>query len=388
MTASSGPLRLVRGPWPALPFALLLAAGLGHAQAPEGGPPVDVATPLIETIIDYDIYTGRFVARESVTLQARVSGYLASIHFEDGQLVERGDLLYEIDRRPFELALTQAQARLEAAEAVRDLSEIELNRAQELVRRNVGAQSDADSAVAQFGQAQANIAIAVADIDAAELDLEFTRIMAPITGRISATDIDVGNLVVGGPSGATVLSNIVSVDPIEFEFTVSEADYLKYARLYRNDARPTARATAIPISVRLMDENDWSREGHMTFVDNQLDPNSGTLLGRALLENPDEFLQPGVFGRLRLPGSGEYEAALIPDTAIVADQSQSIVYVVGEDDIVEQRRVEPGPIWRGLRVVRSGVEAGDRIVISGVQRARPGSPVTPRQVEVSLDEMN
>ncbi len=346
---------------------------------------VKTAKPLIESIVDWDEYTGRFEAVQSVVIQARVSGYLEGIHFKEGDLVKKGDLLFEIDRRPFEAAVARAKAQLDAARAREDLAEIEVKRAEELLRRDVGPESEAQRRRAEFQEALANVALAEAELVTARLDLEFTRIVAPIAGRISATVVDVGNLVIGGPSGATVMANIVTVDPIEFVFTVSEADFLRYARLSRSGERPSSREQQNPVSVQLMDEDDWTREGSMTFVDNQIDPNSGTLEGRATLPNGDLLLQPGLFGRLRLPGSRRYQAILIPDSAIVADQSRLIAYVVDDSDVVQERAVTIGPIHRGLRVVRHGLEVNDRIVISGVQRARPGELVKAIDSEILLD---
>ena len=361
----------------------LLQLSTVQANAQSAPPVVEVATPLSQRIVDWDEYTGRFVAVESVEIQARVSGHLDAIHFREGQLVQQGDLLYEIDRRPFEASFFQAQARLDAAIARLDLAQIELNRARELVRRDVGSRSEAQRRFAEFLEAEADVALAEAQLQTAELDLEFTQITAPISGRISATTIDAGNLVTAG--AATVLANIVSLDPIEFVFTVSEADFLRYARLDLTGSRPSSRTTENPVLVRLLDEDDWPRQGRMTFVDNQIDPNTGTLEGRATLANPDQLLQPGLFGRLRLAGSAEYEAMLIPDEAVVADQSNLIVYVVGDDDVVREQRVDLGPLYRGLRVVRDGLAATDRVVVSGTQRARPGAQVTPQLAELSLD---
>lgn len=353
-----------------------LFATLALAQG--GAPPaVTVAQPLTATVVDWDEYTGRFQAKQAVDVQARVSGYLAGIHYRDGQLVEAGQLLYTIDQRPFRLALQQAEARLAAAQASRDLARIEFDRADALVERNVGAQSEAQRRSAALQEALANVALTEAQVAEAELNLEFTEIRAPINGRISSTGTDIGDLVIGGPNGATVLTSIVSVDPIEFVFTASEADYLKYARLNLAGVRGGSRNTPNPIFVRLLDETTWERRGEMEFVENRLDPNSGTILGRAVFENSDGFLQPGMFARGRLLGSGEYEAVLIPDEAIVADQSRSIVYLVGDDDLVSVAQVETGAMWQGLRVVRSGVTSDDRIIISGLQRVRPGAPVVP-----------
>ncbi|MEM9795642.1 MAG: efflux RND transporter periplasmic adaptor subunit [Pseudomonadota bacterium] len=361
-------------------FVFLTMIGLVVPAAAQDAPPpeVAVAVPLADQVIDWDEYTGRFEAQEAVVLQARVSGYLQEVHFEDGALVEVGDLLFTIDPRSFRLAVQRAEAALQAAQAAIELAEVELERASELVERNVGSIRDQDLARAEYQQALADVALAEADLDIAQLDLSFTEVRAPIAGRISQSEIDTGALVVGGPSGATILTEIVSVAPIDFVFTASEADFIRYARLNESGARPSSRAAPNRIQVRLLDEEDWGREGQMDFVDNRLDPNSGTILGRAVFENTDGFLTPGIFGRARLIASDEYEALLIPDEAIVADQARSIVYVVGEDDVVEARLVERGAIWRGMRIIESGLEAEDRVVVSGIQRVRPGAPVTPR----------
>lgn len=365
---------------PCLAICLLALAATSPATAQDAPPPeVVVATPLVDQVVDWDEYTGRFQAQESVTIQSRVSGYLDAVHFEDGQLVEIGDLLFTIDQRSFQLAVQRSQAQVEAAQASLRLAEVERDRAQQLVDRNVGTEQDLDRARAEYAQALANVSLSESDLAIAELDLEFSTITAPIRGRISAADVDIGALVIGGPAGATELTDIVSVDPIDFVFTASEADFLRYARLGQQGVRPSSRVSPNRILVQLMDEETWDREGQMDFVDNRLDPNSGTITGRALFQNADGFLTPGVFGRARLIASQEYEALLIPDAAIVADQARSIVYVVGDDDMVESRQVRRGSLWRGLRVITDGLEEGDRIVISGLQRVRPGAPVTPRE---------
>ena len=361
----------------------LSSHSLAQTQTP---PAVVVALPLAERVVDWDEYTGRFEAQQDVDVQARVSGYLSEIHFEDGQDVETGQILYTIDQRPFRLALLQAQAQLDAADAARDLALIEFERAQELVNRNVASESESQRTAATYQEALANVALSEAQVEIAELNLEFTEIRAPINGRISDTHADVGDLVTGGPNGATILANIVSIDPIEFVFTASEADFLKYARLNETGERATSRNTPNPIFVRLLDEESWDRGGQMDFIANRLDRNSGTILGRAIFDNTDGFLQPGLFGRARLLGSGEYDAVLIPDEAIVADQARSIVYVVGADNVVEARIVEPGAMWRGLRIIRSGVTAEDQIIISGIQRVRPGAEVAPSVETLSLAE--
>ena len=367
-------------------LAVAIAARPGRAQQMPEAPPVDVATPLVETIVDYDEFTGRFTAVKEVDIRSRVSGYLEEIHFRDGQLVEEGEPLFTIDRRTFEAAVDRARAQLASARASRDLAGIELERASQLARRNVGTAQEVDRTQAALAEAEAAVQVAEAELREAELNLDFTTIDAPIAGRMSEAMIDEGNLIIGGAGNATLLSTVVSVDPIHFTFSASEADFLKYSRLAQIGTRPSSRVTDTPVSVRLMDERGYVHEGHMDFVDNVIDPNSGTIVGRAVLPNDDGLLIPGLFGRLRLPGSGPYEALLVPDEAVLADQSEFIVMVVGEDGTVAQRRVAPGPLHKGMRVIRDGLSRDDRIVVADVQRARPGQKVTPEPVELALRE--
>ncbi len=373
----------------ALRHAALVAAALptlaANAQMPMG-PPVDVATPLVETVIDYDEFTGRFAAVKEVEIRARVSGYLDGIHFEDGQRVEAGDLLFTIDQRTFIAAVDRAQAQVASAMATRELAQIELDRATQLAERRVGTTQEVDRTRAALSEAEAAVQVAEAELRDAELNLDFTTIESPIAGRMSETQIDEGNLIVGGSSNASLLSTVVTIDPIHFEFSASEADFLKYSRLAQVGTRPSSRVTETPVTVRLMDEEGYVHEGHMDFVDNVIDPNAGTIIGRAVLENDDGLLIPGLFGRLRLPGSGPYEALLVPDEAVLADQSEFIVMVVDEEGIVSQRQVTLGPLHKGMRVVREGLAPDDRVVVAGVQRARPGTQVTPELVQLALRE--
>lgn len=358
--------------------------GCSASLAQTDAPVVEVAHPLEELIVDWDEYTGRFQARQQVEIASRVSGFVQSISFREGQLIEAGDLLYVIDQRPFEIALQQAQARLAVSRATLEFAEIEFNRASTLAERNVGAQSEVERTSAEFARARANVDLATADLKSAELQLEYSEILAPIGGRISATNVDVGDLVVGGVAGGQTLTTIVSLDPIEFLFSVSEADFIRYTRLDLSGERRTSRTEPNPVSVRLSDEASWSHAGHMEFVENTLDPNSGTLIGRAIFENADHFFQPGLFGRLRLLGSGEYTAVLIPDEAVVADQASSIVYVVDDQGIVERRQIETGGVWQGLRIVTNGISKEDLVVVAGIQRARPGGPVSPEIIDLTL----
>lgn len=351
-----------------------------NAAAP---PPVTIAQPLTQKVTDWDEYTGRFVAMQSVELRARVSGYLDEIKFKDGQLVEKGQLLFVIDPRPFRAALDKAQADLKQQESRQVLAASELQRATKLLEARAISQEEFDTRADSARQSESSVASARAAARSAELDLEFTQIRSPIAGRIGDRKIDIGNLVSGGSSTATLLATIVSQDPIYFEFDGSEADYLRYVRLSQSGTRPSSRDAANKVMVRLMDEAGWTHEGEMNFVDNQLDPNSGTVRGRAILSNVNQTFLPGMFGRLRLIGSGPYEALLIPDEAILSDQSTKLVLAVDKEGLVTPHPVQLGPKIDGLRVVRSGIAATDAIIISGLSRARPGSKVSPQMGKIT-----
>src|SRR5215831_16208445 len=344
------------------------------ASAPP--PPVTVAHPLQKTITEWDEYTGRFVAVEQVEVRARVSGFIDTVHFNEGQLVKQGDLLFVIDPRPYRLAVEQSKADLERAQAKLQLASLDVQRATPLVRSQTVTEREFDSRKATERDAAGQVSSAEAAVKQAELNLEWTDVRAPITGRISDRRVDPGNLITGGPSGATLLTTIVSIDPIHFVFDGSEADFLRYIRLSKSGARPSSRDVQNPVAVRLADETEFKHEGRMNFVDNALNPRTGTIRGRAVFDNKDGFLTPGFFGRLRLFG-GESNALLIPDSAIASDQSRKIVFTVADDGTVGTKLVETGPIVDGLRVIRSGLAATDRIVIDGLQRARPGQKVKP-----------
>lgn len=365
----------------------LLGPAVSPAQQPQssGPPAVDVATPLQREIVDRDVHTGRFEAVRRVEIRARVSGYLQEIAFRDGAVVGEGDLLFRIDPRTFEAAVARAKAQVQAAEATLELARIELSRATRLAERNVGTEQEVDRTQATVSEASAQLEVARAELRAAELDLEFTEIRAPIAGRMSASALDTGNLVTAGTTSGVPLSTVVSTDPIHFVFTVSEADFLRYSRVFETVANLELDTYSIEVAIRLMDEEDFVHTGKLNFVDIGLDPNSGTSTVRAVVDNPDGLLVPGLFGRVRMPGSLPYEALLIPDSAILSDQSNKIVMTVGEDGTVSPRRVTLGGMHGGLRVIRDGLAAGDRVVVNGVLRARPGQKVTPEPVELSLE---
>lgn len=372
-----GASKIARRLVPAVAAGMLAAQPLAAQQAL----PVDVATPLVETVVDWDEYTGRFEAVERVELRSRVSGFLESVNFREGEIVEAGTVLFVIDRRPFQAAVGRARAELAAAEAEQERATAMLRRGEQLVRDRTVTVTTLDQRRAEKLRADAQVAVAQAEIRVAELDLEFTEIRAPFKGRISDRKVDVGNLVTAGD---TLLATVVSTDPIHLVFTASETDFLKYSRLNADGSRMSSRSAANPVQARLIDETGWPHKGFMNFVDNELDPNAGTVRGRATFENADDLLTPGLFARLRLIGSGEYEALLLPDAAVLSDQSRKIVMVVDGEGTVSAKRVELGPLYRGLRVIRSGLAPDDRVVISGVQRARPGGKVVPQDVSIAF----
>jgi RND family efflux transporter MFP subunit len=362
---------------------LLLVAGCGGNPPPAMGPPqVTVATPLVRKITDWDEYTGRLAAVESVEIRARVTGYLQSVHFQDGALVKRGDLLFVIDPRPYEAALDEARAvhnraRVQQRSAARDLE-----RGQGLVASRVISDRDLDALTSTKMAADAALAAAAAAEKAAALNLGFTRITAPISGRVGRKLLTVGNLVTGEGNDTTLLTTLVSVDPIHVYFSADERAFLRYTRLAEQGIRPSSRTVANPVRLQLADEQGFPHQGVMDFVDNRVDEATGTMQGRAIFANPTGDLTPGLFGRLQLLGEGPYEALIVPDQAIGTDQAQRLVYVVGADKVVTPRPVTLGRSLGGLRVIRSGLKSTDRVVINGIQKVRPGAVVTPVEGQI------
>lgn len=352
--------------------ALVAAALYGcsprsEAQAPPA-PAVTVATPLVQTIQDWDEFTGRFEATQDVEVRARVGGYISAVHFRDGDFVRRGQLLFTLDPRPAQAALASARATLAQAQAQLTLARSEYARAQTLLESQAVSQAEADTRRGAVLTAEAAVAAANAGIRARQLDLEFTRVVAPISGRVSDRRVDPGNLIAGGSSAGDILTTIVSSAPIYFTFDGSEAVMLKYQRQARNGAAP--------IQVRLQDESTYSRSGTLDFTDNAIDTASGVIRLRAVVPNADGFLKPGMFGQARLAGSGSYQAMLVPDAAVATDQARRVVYVVAADGSVMPKAVVLGPLVDGLRVVRSGLAPTDRVIINGVQRVQqPGIKV-------------
>ncbi len=357
--------------------ALVLGSCDGAPTANSAPPPaVTVAQPLHKQITEWDEYTGRFLAVDTVEVRARVSGFINSVHFKDGQLINRGDLLFVIDPRPYRIAVEQAKAEVERAQARLQIATADVERAAPLAKSQTLTQREFETRVSTQREAAGAVMSLEAALKQTELNLEWTDVRAPISGRISDRRVDPGNLVTGGPAGATLLTVIVSIAPIHFIFDGSEADFLRYQRLAAAGGRKLSRDVQNPVSVRLADEVDFRHVGRMDFVDNVLNPKTGTIRGRAIFENKDGLLTPGYFGRLRLYG-GESDAFLVPDSAISSDQSNKIVFTVVDDGTVGVKRVELGPMVDGLRVIRSGLTPTDRIIIEGLQRARPGQKVTP-----------
>ncbi len=365
---------------------LLLAAPLllacGQQQPPPAAPPppsVTVATPIKRTITDMDEYVGRFVAVDSVEMRARVSGSLEKVHFSDGQLVKQGDLLFTIDKRPFQNALDQAKANLAQARANLAFAESDLARAAQLVRERTISEQVFEQRTQTKRTADATVAAQEAAVRQAALDLEFTELKAPIAGRIGDRRVSPGNLVTGGNGGnTTLLATIVSTDPIRFEFTFDEASYLRYERIGLKSKEVANRGKGVPVTLKLIDEKDFGHDGKIDFVDNVIDRSSGTIRGRAEFSNAKGLFTPGMFGRIKVPGSEAYEALLVPDVAIGTEQIRKYVMVVDKEDKVAPKYVTLGELSGDLRVIKSGLAPDDRVVINGLARLRPGIKVNPK----------
>ena len=357
-----------------------------QASAPPP-PPVAIAQPLTRTVTDWDEFTGRFDAVEEVQVKARVGGFVTNVMFKDGDTVHAGDLLFLIDSRPFEAVAEQADGQLADARAKVELAKRELNRGLALVQTSAVSEQVVDQRRQALQAAHAAETVAEGALKAAQLNVEFTHVLAPITGRASRHLVSVGNLVQGSDNGAsTLLTTIVSMDPIYIYFDVDEATYLKNNRLWFEGKRPSSREAPNPVEVALSGETKPSHEGKMDFLDNRLDLSTATLRSRAVVPNKDLSILPGQFGRVRLIGSSHYEALLIPDSAIATDQSRKIVFVVKDNDTVEAKEIVLGPLDEGLRVIREGLKAEDRVIVDGTQRARVGAKVSPHASKIVGDK--
>lgn len=408
-------------PWlagPLLALALLSSCSSKQTAAPPpAAPSVIVSNPLQKEITEWDDYVGRVAPIDEVEIRSQVTGFLQSFNFRDGQIVNKGDLLFVIDQRPFQAALdqakagvaeatsritqaqaqlTQARAQLSQSKANQTKAQLDFERFKPLAKdqaitqqeldnaeqANLAAIADVEAANARIETANAGIIearaaleAARARVQAAELNVGFTRITAPISGRTSRRLVSIGNLISGGSGQATLLTTIVSLDPIHVYFEADERAYLKYARLSRTGERPSSRDVNNPVSIGLSDEEGFPHKGTMDFVESKLDVNTSTIQGRARIPNRDLSLTPGLFVRVRLSGSGKYQALLIPDAAVGSNLGQKFVYTVNGNSEVVMNPVELGPLQEGLRIVRKGITANDRVIVSGVQFVRPGAKV-------------
>jgi RND family efflux transporter MFP subunit len=386
---------LVRGLAGGLGLALLLAsAGCDspqptQAKAPSGErrPAVSVSQPLQRQVVEWDEYTGRFDAVETVEMRARVSGYLSTVHFKDGQRVKQGDLLYEIDPRPFELSLGQARAELLQAQTKVDNANLDVVRGKPLLERRIISEKTFDDRENLVREAQAQVKVAEAKVKSAELDLSFARVVSPISGRISRSMVTAGNWVsAGGASNSTLLTTIVSEDPIHIYFDVSENNYIKYKRLAERGSGAGAADLGATVELALPDERGFPHTGKLDFLDNRLDQGTGTLRARALIANEAGLFSPGMFARVRVTGAPAYAALLLPDEAIGTDQTNKYVYAVADNGMVSRHNIQLGPLVDGLRVIREGLAGDDWIITKGLHRARPGQSVAPNRVALTVSQ--
>lgn len=369
-------------------FGLALAACKHQPPAIAAPPPpaVTISQPIEREILDYDEYTGRTAAVKEVEVRARVSGYLVKVNFKEGAEVAKGDLLFQIDPRPFQAALGVANGQVAQWEAKLARAEADVARYERLAPRGAASQKDLDTAIADRGEARAAIQSTRAAVEKAALDLEFTRITAPISGRVSRTRITEGNLVT---ADATLLTTIVSMDPMYTYFDVDEHSMLRYQQLVREQKRPSARAGQLPVTMELANETGFPHQGIIDFLDNQVDPATGTLRVRGVFLNAQRILTPGVFTRVRIQGSGKYSALLVTDLAIGTDQGQKYLLVVNDQNVVEYRAVQLGRMQDdGLRVVQTGLQPGEWVIINGVQRARPGATVSPQRAAMPFQPVS
>ena len=407
----------------AIGVALAISGCSKPAPSPAAqAPPVTVSRPLEQEVLEWDEYVGRVAPVNEVEVRAQVSGYLDSVHFTDGKVVKKGDLLFVIDQRPYQATLqmakaqvtqasgqvtqaraqvTQAKAQVAQAQANQTKTKLDVERfrplaaekaitAQELdnaIQANLASTAEVQAAQAKVETANAAVVAAEAGVEAAkagvrtaELNLGFTNVTAPLSGRVSRRLVSAGNLISGGTPAATLLTTIVSLDSVQVYFEADERAYLKYTRLSRSGERPSSREVRNPARMALADEDGFPHEGYVDFVENRLDANTSTIQGRALFQNPGNTLTPGLFVRLQITGSGKYQGLLIADESIGSNQGQKFVYKVDANNEVVMQPVEMGPLVDGLRVVRKGVTATDRIIVGGLQRVRPKAKVTPKEV--------
>lgn len=365
-------------------FVSACSSSSSQPQAPPP-PTVSVSAPIEDEVIQYDEFTGRFRAVERVEVRPRVDGYLEEIRFTDGELVEKGDILFIIDQRPYRIGLEQARAELESARTRLDLAQKELTRAENLRVTGAVSQELIDRRNQEYLSAKAAVSSAQAAVNSAELDMEFTEVKAPISGKISENFVSVGNLVNGGLSSATLLTRIVSFDPIYFTFEASEDKLIRYLKAdsLRNNVSAIQNGK-LTVQARLLDEEEFLHEGKLDFIDNEIDRSTGTLRVRAVFSNENFLLTPGMFARARFSATGQHRELLIPDKAISSDQSQRYVLTVDDSSTVARKFVKTGTLHNGLRIIEDGLSRTDQVIIKGLNKVQPGQKVNANRDELAL----
>ncbi len=370
---------------PSIVPMVLLAACAAEPPAPPPPPGVTVAAVPRRDVEEWDEFTGRLEAVDEVQIRPRVSGYIRKVAFDEGNGVRKGQVLFEIDPRPYQATLARAEAELEVARARAQLAGRDVVRAERLVAVQAISREEFDTRTAGQEEGEASVRAAEAAVATARLDLEWTRVRSPITGRVSRAEVTEGNLVQSGGPDATLLTTVVSLDPIYATFEGDEQSYLRYAALARNGSRANSRDNRTPILLGLANEDGFPHEGYVDFVDNQLNPEAGTIRLRAVFSNKDQLFTPGLFARIRLEGVAAHPATVVLDRAVGTDQDKKFVLVLKPDSTVEYRSVGLGRVVDGLRIVTSGLRTGDRIVINGLQRVRPGMKVAPAVAPMEPD---
>lgn len=366
---------------------VLVLAGCGAKPADPPPPPAVTAAAVPEReVTDWDEFTGRLEAVDQVEIRPRVTGYIERVAFAEGKEVRKGEVLFEIDPRPYQAELARAEAQLAEARTGAELAAREVARARRLVAVQAISREEYDARVSAQAQGDASVQAAQAAVRTARLNLDWTRVRAPIAGRVSRAEVTAGNLVLAGPPTATLLTTVMSLDPVYVYFDADERTYLKYAGLARDGTRPSSRDARTPIYLGLIDEDgQFPHKGYVDFVDNTVNPETGTIRARAVFSNKDHAFTPGLFARLKLEGSGQYRATLVVDRAVGTDQDKKFVLVLKPDSTVDYRSVQLGRLVDGLRVVTSGLKQGDEVVINGLQRVRPGMKVTPTLAPMAPD---
>jgi multidrug efflux system membrane fusion protein len=368
-------------------WALAAAGCRSDPPPPPPRPAVTVATVPERDVKEWDEFTGRLQAVDAVEIRPRVSGYIKRVAFAEGKEVRKGEVLFEIDARPYQADLERAQAQLEQARTGSDLAAREVERARKLVDVQAISREEFDSRTSAQSQGVAEVRVAEAAVTTARLNLEWTSVRSPINGRVSNAQVTQGNLVQAGPPDATLLTTVVSLDPIYCYFEGDEQTYLKYSLLAKSGARPSSRDVRNPVYIGLANEDGFPHAGYMDFVDNRVNPETGTIRARAVFSNKERLFTPGLFARVKLVGSGKYRAVLVQDRAVGTDQDKKFVLVLKPDTTVEYRQVELGRTIEGLRVIKSGVKEGERVVINGLQRVQPGMKVTAKTEPMAPDSL-